>query len=233
MVERIPSTSLTRYISFARHRLTRAAMASLLPEISPDNIDRLHGETLLLWNREMIARNAALDRARLVQNTAESQHAKQRFSSLDEYVLIVHADKILLVLERLVKFGERVVPLIREDATARAWFLNEHLLIQAHHWRVLARNVMSLVSQLGLLEAGDVRDARYSGICLDDIKLLNAGRRAVEIYGVYARFEPELINSNQKRSAEMESFPIKRPRQVMPKTCCHEEATGFSSEMAA
>ena len=50
MLQSIRSTSLTRYISFARHRLTRAAMVSLLPEISPE-IDQFDEDALQLCHQ--------------------------------------------------------------------------------------------------------------------------------------------------------------------------------------
>ena len=182
MVEHILSTSLVTHISFARIRLTRAAMASLLPEVFLEK-DPFDKATLELLNREMLAHNSALDLGQLVLKADAPQPTRKRFGSLDEYVLHMHADKILLVMESLVKFGERVVPLIREDETARAWYLNEHILIQSHHWRVLARRVVNLVKQLGLLTAEEASGAPESR--LDNTKLVDAGRRAVEIYGVY------------------------------------------------
>ena len=179
VVEHILSASLVAHISFAKNRLTRAAMASLLPEVFLEK-DPFDKATLDLLNRKMLAHNSALDLGQLVLNAGAPQPTRKCFSSLDEYVMHMHADKILLVMESLVKFGERVVPLIREEETARAWYLNEHILIQSHHWRVLARRVVNLVEQLGLWTAEEASNAR-----LDNTQLIDAGRRAVEIYGVY------------------------------------------------
>jgi hypothetical protein len=194
MLQRIHSTSLIRFISFARNRLTRAAIASLLPEIFPE-IDPFDEDNLRIWNQDMIAHNAALDRGQLVSIERKHQLAKPYFISLDDYVRQMHPDKILIILEQLVKFGERVVPLVREDETARAWFLNEHLLIQAHHWKTLASRVMNLVKQLGLLAATDASNGPQTITWQDDVELVNAGRRAVEIYGVHAADNRHDINA--------------------------------------
>ena len=168
--------------------MTRAVLASLLPEIFREK-DPLDKGTIELLNREMMAHNAALDHGQPIQSAAgEPQRARPRFSSLNEYVLHMHSDKILLVLEPLVKFGERVVPLIREDETARAWFLNEHILIQSRDWRALAGRVVDLVTQLGLLTAEDGSSSpRSKQLRVDNTMLFAAGRRAVEIYGEYSR----------------------------------------------
>jgi hypothetical protein len=169
-------------------------MASLLPEIFPEN--HFDEDALLLWNQGINAHNSTLDRGQFVQNPAEPQFARPCFCGRDGHM---HADKIVLVLKPLVKFGERVVPLIREDPTARAWYLNEHLLIHAHHWNALARQVMNFVRQLGLLAAEN--NAQQSSISFNEFKLLDAGRRAVEIYGVYAMDDRTVANSKQKHSA--------------------------------
>jgi hypothetical protein len=170
----IRSAPLIKYISFARHRLTRVAMASLLPEVFPE-IDHFDEDILQLWNREMISHNATFDRSQLSQTPAENQVADQCFTSLVEYVLHMHGDKILLMLEQLVRFGERMIPLIHEDATARAWFLNEHLLIHAHHWSALARQAMNLVKQLDLLALQDGCNKTQSNIWLNHIKVAMQG----------------------------------------------------------
>jgi hypothetical protein len=197
MVERLHMTSLSKYISFARHRLTRTAMANLLPNLFPKT-DHFDEDTIQLWNREMISHNAALDHGHLVQIASESERARLSFSSLNEYVRHMHADKILLALLPLVEFGERVLPLIRDDETARAWFLNEQILIQARHWRALASEVINIVTQLGFTAEVDASNSLQS----NDIKLGYLGRRAVEIYGVYAANEGQNIISKKRKSPE-------------------------------
>ena len=134
----------------------------------------------------------------------------------------------MLVLEPLVKFGERVVPLIREDATARAWYLNEHLLIHAHHWRALARRVMNFVKKLGLLAEKD--NNQQSKMSFDDIKLLNVGRRAVEIYSVYATEDRGGLNSKLKQSAQYGESGLSNKSRSEQIGSGFEQASGISFE---
>ena len=126
--------------------------------------------------------------------------------------------KIENILVAVATFGDRVLPLIHADATARAWFLNEHLLIQAHHWRLLARRVMTLLKQIGLLEPQqiglleplDAMGAVISLSCLSEeypyqAKLHDAGRRLVDIYGAYGApvaNNPKPINKRTARTSD-------------------------------
>ena len=136
-------------------------------------------------------------------------HPKLGYSSLNELSLEMQT-KIENILVAVATFGDRVLPLIHADATARAWFLNEHLLIQAHHWRLLARRVMTLLKQIGLLEPLDAMGAVISLSCLSEeypyqAKLHDAGRRLVDIYGAYGApvaNNPEPINKRTARTSD-------------------------------
>ena len=224
------SAPLTKYISFARHRLTRAAMASLLPEVFPE-IDHFYEGTLHLWNQEMIAYNAAAIRSPPLKKKHEHRITDQCFSNLVDFVQHMHGEKILLALEQLVKFGERVVPLIHEDETARAWYLNEHILIQAHHWNTLAGQVMNLVKQLDLLVAEGAKTSQ-SNSWLDDIKLLNGWRRAAEIYKGYAAIPHDDFNPERTKSSPSKGgAPVMMIERQAGLICGgHEESSGASSE---
>jgi hypothetical protein len=122
----------------------------------------------------------------LVESPDLSPLDEQRFSSLDDYMLLLHSDKLASCLEALVSFAEKMVPLISSHPRARSWQINFYLLVQRRHWKTLARHVMNLLQLLRVADP-DTFDYEPARSCSwpDQDRLQSAMRRAGEIYGCY------------------------------------------------
>ena len=202
LFQSLQAVALTKHISFARNRINKSAMARLLPEIAVQlNVD--------LWflpsqNQERSQDGGVVHAGENLQPRSESRANIQCPSSLDGSPLNTQTDMIVCILTALASFGDRVVPLIHADVGARAWFLNEHLLIQARHWAALAGRVMSLLRLLGLSDPAD--GVASCGSCpawLNQDMVRDAGRRVLTIYGVHEKpcdngsCEPKSIATEQ------------------------------------
>ena len=204
LFQSLQAVALTKHISFARNRINKSAMARLLPEIADQlNVD--------LWflpsqNQERSQDGGVVHAGEKLEPRPESRARAniQCPSSLDGSPLNTQTDMIVCILTALASFGDRVVPLIHADVGARAWFLNEHLLIQARHWAALARRVMSLLRLLGLSDPAD--GVASCGSCpawLNQDMVRDAGRRVLTIYGVHEKpcdngsCEPKSIATEQ------------------------------------
>ena len=121
----------------------------ILPEIA--EISQNFGPASLGdWNRRMCDHNQTVrrgERMRLIPGTSAA--SKLIFESLDAFMLQMHSLDIAKALRSLSVFGERVLPLIRREPLARAWWLHRDLLIQRRHWFALCRCVMNLVRLIG------------------------------------------------------------------------------------
>ena len=190
----VRQVSLFKHVSYAGRRLKNSTTAKILPEISPFLSD-FGRNALPQWNEEMCQCNMILLRGKRM-GLLPTVRKFRFFSSLDSYLIKMHAEKLASVLKSLVIFGERVVPLINDDPNARGWFFHEDLLIQSHHWRRLARSVLNLLKILGLSELQNLASARQDSCFLpsSDVwpsqdNLREAMLRAARMYGAYA--EPD------------------------------------------
>ena len=113
---------------------------------------------------------------------------KFAFTSLDLFMLQMHAKEIAEVLDSLTAFAERVVRLIQHDEAACSWWLNRHLAIHRDFWRDLSCRVMTLIKLLGFLDLdGSSHEAPWPPLTpWPDVDLLqHAARRAAKIYGPF------------------------------------------------
>jgi hypothetical protein len=66
------------------------------------------------------------------------------YSSLDSYILQIHSIEIVRVLDSLISFAERIMPLILLDEDASEWWFHPSLLIHRQHWFRLAHHALKL-----------------------------------------------------------------------------------------
>ncbi len=196
------SVAPSKYISFARQRLSKDIVIAFLPEIAVQ-FDAVCFPSIPIEAMPIVG---------------SELHSIMAYSSLHELSSEMQT-KIQNILTAVATFGDRVLPLIHADATARAWFLNEHLLIQAHHWRLLARRVMALLKQLGLLEPLDAMGAVSILTCSSEeypfkARLHDAGRRLVDIYGAYGAPVGNNFGTLRKRTARTSNGVLAKCRRL-------------------
>ena len=186
----IRKTSLLRHICYSRKRLPKHRTAKHLPEIMC--ITKTFGpKSNQQWTDRMLQHNALLRRGgsnmRLHRrvNVAKLMHC-----SLDLFMLQMHSQQVAEALDSLSTFGERVLPIIKQDPDSRDWWLCPELLIDRRHWLRLSRRVMNLVHLLGIDVDREGRNSRRIPAALnpwpDFPKLLASVRRARCVFEEFA-----------------------------------------------
>ena len=101
------------------------------------------------WNIEMNFHNQILRRGVPSGSFPNIKSKNYEYSSLDQYMLQMHASILAEVFDSFTAFAARVLPSIQKDPEAQSWWLNEHLLIQRHHWSSFSCRVMTLLKTSG------------------------------------------------------------------------------------
>ncbi len=186
--------SLLKYMSYPGERLKPSATAIILPEIKPFLLD-FGNDALSQWEQEMEHLNMLLLRGSKMRLLPIDQNLRF-FTSLDQYIVRMHADKLARCLEALIRFAEKLEPLAVSEPSVRGWFFHEDLGIQRRHWYQLASSVMNLLKLLGDLDqdSQNSQDSRHQ--LLPDAwpnqeVLRDVMRRAVRMYGVHAMSDPD------------------------------------------
>jgi hypothetical protein len=186
----IRKASVLRHLSYCRSRLRIAAAAECLPEIVPI-VTHFGFHSLQQWKKEMALHNQILQRGRGMDIGISNTIPAKKFmtSSLDAFLLRMHADKLADVLCSFVTFAKRVEEKIQTDKCAHEWTLNDHILIHRRHWRSLSCSVMNLVKLLCFKTVQmRTRNEDCSSILPsypDHQKLWDAARRAALIYSCH------------------------------------------------
>lgn len=140
-----------RYLSFTHGQFSKQRIARCFPELQ--QINRLFGRwSAQTWADKMAAHNAILLRGESMRLQVIGRVKRLRFSSLDCYILQMHAEDIAGVLNGLSEFAQRVLPKIQQNRIARTWPICNQILIQRRHWLSFARSVMNLLKLLGFDE---------------------------------------------------------------------------------
>mmetsp|Transcript_26509 Transcript_26509/g.69711 ORF Transcript_26509/g.69711 Transcript_26509/m.69711 type:complete len:227 (-) Transcript_26509:49-729(-) len=143
----IRSVSIVRYLSFGGRRMPLSATAKYVPQIVPVLRD-FHRHSFELWESAMHDHNRILARGEKLGLCRFVKVQSLTFSGVDDFILKVHAPKIISVLESLSGFAETVLQLMREDEFAPSWWFDRRVLIYRGEWIKLSRRVMDLVKQL-------------------------------------------------------------------------------------
>jgi hypothetical protein len=185
----VRNIALWNYISYAGPRISLESTADILPEMTPF-LRQFRRNSLARWVHKLERINRRLQRIGGVKLGLVENLNITSFPSLDDYMLLLHSDKLSSCFEALVSFGEKVAPLISSHPRNRIWHINDYVLIQRRHWKTLARYVMNL---LQLLRVADPDTC--TGSCInesgrpsswpDQDRLQSAMRRAGEIYGCF------------------------------------------------
>jgi hypothetical protein len=146
IIRSIRKASILKLISYATGRLPIADTVQFLPEIMPLFM-YIKKDSLKEWNLEMEMHNQILRRGGPMGHKINSKNFE--FCSLDQFMLQMHASRLAEVFDAFTAFAARVIPLIQKNPEAQSWWLNEHLLIQRHHWTALACRVMTLLKACG------------------------------------------------------------------------------------
>jgi hypothetical protein len=153
IIRAIRRVRVLRYLSFTHGRFSRQRVARYLPELQQINKEFRHRSTQK-WAESMAAHNAILFRGRYMHLLPIDRMEWLLFTSLDRYILQMHAKVIADVLNGLSKFAERVLPKIHQDRAARTWKICNQVLIQRRHWFSFTHDVMNFLNLLGF---GDAR----------------------------------------------------------------------------
>ncbi len=172
--------SILKHISFAGMAINKEEMVQVLPEILPV-IKYFGPSSISQWRSSM-----ELDRdivGRSVRMGLLSRAAAENIlaPTLDDYMLEMHSDKIVAVLESFTCFARRIVPLVRNDPDAPCWWINSEVLVQRKHWYFLSRRVTALVSTIMQCLATDKIRKRSNSHAR--AILLTAAQEAERIYG--------------------------------------------------
>jgi hypothetical protein len=185
----IRKASLLKHVSYCWRRLSIAAATECLPETIPI-VKHFGFHSLQQWEKEMEFYNHNLLRGITMGIGNIIPADKFITSSLDAFLLRMHADKLADVLCSFVTFAERVEEKIQADKGAHDWTLNDHMLIHRRHWWALSCRVMNLIKLL-YYKAVQMRtkndDCRsFLPSYPDHPRLWDAARRAALIYGRHA-----------------------------------------------
>jgi hypothetical protein len=177
------NTALWNYISYAGPRISLASTAGILPETTPF-LRHFRRNSLARWVQKMELMNRRLQLIGGVKLGLVENPDVTSFPSLDDYMLLLHSDKLASCFEALVSFGEKVAPRIRSHPRACSWQIDIYLLIQRRHWKTLARHVMNLLQLLRVADPDTfINETARPSAWPDQDRLQIAMRRAGEIYG--------------------------------------------------
>jgi hypothetical protein len=181
---RLQGASLSRYISFTHSRLPREQIKELVVEMR--TIGFINQDVLREWNDMMLHHNRIIERGERMNLFHGLINIKRiKFSCVDHYMLQMQSKNIANLLDAFSRFGERVLPLIRESPAALLWIVVGPILIERVSWCRLCSKVMALLHALGL---GDQRETPLQLSPWPDRDLLEAAiARASSIFGLFAR----------------------------------------------
>ena len=151
ILEAIKRTSIVRCLSFTHARFSTKRLARLFPGAKQMS-RKLELKLLTKFTKDMVQHNAVLRRGENLRINPVGGIRHVTFSSLDRYILQMHAKSIAKILEDLSKFADRVIPLIQQDRSAPLWRISNQILIQRRHWLGLACHVMNLLKLLGFVQ---------------------------------------------------------------------------------
>ena len=181
IVKCIRRASIFKIISYATRRMPITELVSYIPEIAP-LLPFIRKDSLCNWQSEMEHHNEVLRRGRSMALDPKINTRKYEFASLDSYILRMHSSKLVEVLDAFTSFAERLIPLIRKGRESPSWWLNEHLIVQRHHWQTVASHVLTLLNVLGF----DEMHPKSSSTCWPDRETLE--RAASRTFRVYSAF---------------------------------------------
>jgi hypothetical protein len=134
-----------KIISFAEQRLLSCTTLKYFPELRP--YQKFFGSgSHSGWVQELSYHSAVLRRGHQQRLCPMTNATKFLNFRLGQYLMKLHSDKIADVLESLVVFAHRIVPIILNDEDAPAWWLNKKMLVQRRHWISFCRRVMAFIS---------------------------------------------------------------------------------------
>jgi hypothetical protein len=111
-------------------------------------------------------------------------------SSLDQYMLQMHASRLAQVIDAYTAFAARVLPWIQKNPEAQSWWVNEHLLVQRHHWTIFSCRVMTLLKASGFENGAFQPTSTQSADRWPNLDQLHeSARRASRIFGAFGAAE--------------------------------------------
>ena len=194
----VRKASLLKCISYSFGRLSRKQIAKTVPEIS--RFFKAFGPgSLQDWNDEMQHHNA------LLRREASIGVARLMHCSLDMYMLHVRSDAVAEVLECLLAFGRRMIPLIRRHPESEDWPLSAEISVQRRHWYKLSLQVMNLVHLLGIQQVDHAGKSQPPIPFCEDAKLFEAVNGLQDMFGEFAEadcLQPSLVQLYAHTAAE-------------------------------
>ena len=203
LVRFISKVCLYDYLSFGERRLSLQSVSTYFPEI---NVVTNHfgKKSITEWLREMSLYNQTYDRGIRMGLGPFVAKNLYRYTSLDNFIFRMHADKVSDCLESLIRFSDRVLPLIQKNNHADSWRINNKVLIHRYDWLTLSKCVM-MIARLILKKDEDGRSPGQH-------RLFFAARLTAKIFGRFAlkcKTSPFIPHSYTSRHIAQ----AKRPKQ--------------------
>lgn len=145
----IQQMSLFRLITFGAECLPKNQALQYVPEIAV--IEKyFHRNSVDLLRKEMQAYNRILHRGIRMGLSPVRNVNPPLFSSLDQFIVCVHAAALAEALNAFSTFADRVAPCIDRDPSALMWPAGGPVLITRDRWLQLCRGVRCLIRLLDI-----------------------------------------------------------------------------------
>ena len=156
--------------------------ANLLPEVKPFML-QFKKKDLAIWKNRLRCHNALLARGMTVGSDREYRWLRAKakslqFDCLDSFMFHTHPSTLTNLLDALNSFSDKMSSIASTQPLALAWYLGNHLLIQARRWKRFKSRFRELLARL---TEHSRKPTHYVCECPEQERLRAAMRRATGI----------------------------------------------------
>ena len=174
--------SISKYLSFAQHRISRVHIQMMVPEMKM--VGYINQNVLREWKRQMAEHNAVVRRGNemhlLLFRVSE-------YSDLSLYMYRMQKRYLASLLTSFSDFGDRVMKLVSKDPGGRVLKIAGQVAIESIQWNRLCAQIMNVLQLLGCDSASNPENEP------DDAILAAAMLRAKRIFGRFGCADPDVI----------------------------------------
>ena len=182
LFELVRRLSIFKYLSYGEAPLSRSVTANLLPEVKPFML-HFKKKDLAIWKDRLRCHNALLARGMTVGSDREYRWLRAKakslqFDCLDSFMFHTHPSTLTNLLDALISFSDKMSSIASTQPLALAWYLGNHLLIQARRWKRFKSRFRELLARL---TEHSRKPTHYVCECPEQERLRAAMRRATGI----------------------------------------------------
>ena len=182
LFELVRRLSIFKYLSYGEAPLSRSVTANLLPEVKPFML-HFKKKDLAIWKDRLRCHNALLARGMTVGSDREYRWLRAKakslqFDCLDSFMFHTHPSTLTNLLDALISFSDKMSSIASTQPLALAWYLGNHLLIQARRWKRFKSRFRELLARL---TEHSRKPTHYVCECPEQERLRAALRRATGI----------------------------------------------------